>query len=447
MENLIPEMYREYGIYKNKRQMFPNMLDGLLPVQKRILLTAHTIAKNKFIKTFKILGENMSRWHPHSEALGTAKWAIHNEFLDGDGQWGYNIGVEKSNCAAPRYTSLKMNNFIEEMAFKMVKSVVWEPDEADPEPIAIPTMLPFCLMTVYEISSIGFGFKADIPCYKIKDLVKRLLFLLTGKNKTIIKPNPIGCNIISSAKECEVLLTEGKGIINIQGKHKIDNKNKIISIFGWNPRQSFQKLFERIDKYKGWELFSKGIIRYTDESDQRGTQINFEVVKKRNVEETFEKMVEAVTGCIKTKLDYNIVAIAGDSMVTPSVDDMLLSTYTFYKSTLVRYTKDKINNLSKIKLELEVIKKIRPYISEVTKKNKDVDKMCKTLANKTKCNEELIREVVDKYKIKKLLSTSTDIKGIEDDIGKLKDELKNIKGVCFDRYKELGEMREDKQEK
>ena len=437
MENLIPSMYREYGLYKNKRQMFPNILDGLLPVQKRILLTAHTIAKNKFIKTFKVLGENMSRWHPHSEALGTAKWAVHNGFLDGDGQWGYNIGVEKSNCAAPRYTSLKINNFVEEMAFKMVKSVVWEPDEADPEPIAIPTMIPFCLMTTYEISSIGFGFKADIPCYKIEELVKRLLFLLTGKHKKIIKPNPIGCKVTSPEKEYEKLLTEGKGVINIQGKYKIDNKNKIISVFGWNPRQSFEKLFEKIDKYKNWELFSKGFIRYDDNSDQRGTQVDFSVIKKRSVEEAFEQMIEAVTECLKAKLDYNIVATDGNSIVTPSVDKMLLSTYKFYKDTLEVYIKDKIDNLNKMMSELEVIKKIRPHISDVTKKTFNINEVCKILAEMAKCEIELVKEVVDKYKIRKLLSISTDIKGTKKEISLLKKDLKNIKEVCFNRYKEL----------
>lgn len=435
MEVLIPSMYREYGLYKNKRQMLPNILDGLLPVQKRILLTAHTIAKNKFVKTYKVLGENMSRWHPHADAVGTAQWAVQNGFLIGDGQWGCNIGTDKTKCAAPRYTSLKMNDFVEDMAFTMVKSVKWEPDEADPEPIAIPTMIPFCLMTKYEISSIAFGFKAEIPCYKIEDLVKRLLYLTTGKNKVIIKPNIMGCDVTSTNKECENLLREGNGSISIQGKYKINKKN--ISIFGWSPRITFQTLFKRIDKYKGWNLLSKELIKYDDVSDQNGTRIDFEVIRKRGAEEIFEKMVEAVTENIKDNLTYDIVAISGDDIVTPSVDKMLLTTYVYYKDTLTKHLNIKIENLIRVTEELDIIKKIKPHISKLTKNGGNIDKSCELLASKTGCDVDKIKGVIDKYRIKKLLSISVDIKDIQNEIKQLKEDVKNVKDICYNRYNSL----------
>lgn len=425
-------MYREYGLYKNKRQMLPNILDGLLPVQKRILLTAHTIARKNFVKTFKVLGETMTRWHPHSEALGTAEWCVQNDFLIGDGLWGSNTGVDKIKCGAPRYTSLKMNEFIDDMAFSMVKSVRWEPDEADPEPIAIPTMIPFCLMTKREISSIAFGFKSDIPCYKKEDLAKRLLYLVTGKHKVIIKPNIIGCNITSTIKDCEKLLKEGKATIAIQGKYKI-NKNSI-TVLGWNPRKKFQTLFDNIDTYKGWGLLSKGFIRYDDISDQNGTKIDFEVVTKRNSEIVFERMVEAITERLKDTVKYNIVAISGDNIVTPSVDDMLISAYSFYKETLENHIRTNINKIEEVIKELDIIKQIRPYISEVTKKDKDIDKIYKSLASKTKCKIEDIKLVIDKYKIKKLLSISVDEKQLQKEIVILNNDLKNIEHVCYDKY-------------
>jgi len=116
---------------------------------------------------------------------------------------------------------------------------------------------------------------------------------------------------------------------------------------------------------------------------------------------------------------------------------MLLSTYKFYKDTLEVYIKDKIDNLNKMMSELEVIKKIRPHISDVTKKTFNINEVCKILAEMAKCEIELVKEVVDKYKIRKLLSISTDIKGTKKEISLLKKDLKNIKEVCFNRYKEL----------
>lgn len=429
-------MYREYGLYKNKRQMLPNIYDGLLPVQKRILLAAHTIAKNKFIKTYKVLGETMSRWHPHSEALGTAEWAVHNGFLDGDGLWGTNIGTEKLNCAAPRYTSLKMNDFIEEMAFEMVNYVDWVPDEADPEPISIPTMLPFCFLVKFKISSIGFGFKTDIPCFKMDDLIKRLQYLLTNKKKIIIKPNIPGCNITSKLKDCEKLLKTGQGVITAEGNHHIENSTNSIIIYGWNPCQTFQCLFDKIDKYKNLGLFSEGQIRYVDISTENETKIKFEVVQKRNTEEIFDNMVKAVTENIKFNIAYNIVAIRDNNISQPSVDEMLLLTYQFYKDTYQKYliiTKKEIVGTIK---EFEIIQKIRPFISQVVKLT-DINDMYEFLSKKSKCSISDIKQVIEKYKIKKLLIISIDINDTQNKLIDIERDLNNIDSSCIKKYETL----------
>ncbi|MCK5018613.1 MAG: hypothetical protein KAS32_16250, partial [Candidatus Peribacteraceae bacterium] len=313
MDKLVPALYSSYGNYVIKAKMIPNIIDGLLPVQKRILLAAHTIARTSFVKTAKILGETMARWHPHAEAVGTVVWCVHNGFMIGDGQWGSKFGQEEIGCAAARYTSVKANPLIEELAFKLVKHVDWVAEEVDPEPVVLPTMIPFCLMTQYEVSSIAFGFRTDIPNYNPKDLIKRLQYLLGKRKKITIKPNPIGCTIMSNNKTCEELLTKGKGTLELQGNFDVDEKNKCVYVYGWNPRIKFKTLFERIDRYNKYGLISNGDIGYIDESDiDTGTQIKFEVAKQRNTGPIFDKLVEAVTESLKVSLNYNIIAVDND---------------------------------------------------------------------------------------------------------------------------------------
>lgn len=440
MEKLIPELYREYGLYTNKKKMLPNIKDGLLPVQKRILLASHIISRNKFIKTSKLLGEVMARWHPHSEALGTAEWAVNNGFLDGSGLWGSSVGIEKIGCAAPRYTSIKSNDLIEEIAFKYVRFVEWIPDETeDPEPIYIPTMLPFCLMSKNEYISIGFGFRTEIPCFKISDLINRLFFLLGRKDKIIVKPNIEGCKILSSNEDCEKLLTEGRGEIELQGKYRINESDRSISVFGWCPRTTYQHLLKKIDSYNNYKLLSNGDIGSRDESGPSGTRIDFNITKQRNKDQIFEKMKEAIPESLKSKISYNIITIDNDEIKFSSVDEMLLISYNLYKTAKESFIKNKIIGLENVKKEMDIIKKIRPYISEVVNRNKDITKMYNDLSKLAKVTINSIKEVLEKYKIKRLLSISIDITNINKELKITTKELKMLEKLCLDDYNNIGD--------
>jgi len=438
MDNIIPKYYKEYGLYTNKRKMLPNIIDGLLPVQRRILLTAHTIAKQKFVKTAKILGECMSRWHPHSTALGTAEWAVQNGFLDGDGQWGSTIGEERLSCAAPRYTSVRANKEVEELAFEYVNFVEWKPDEADPEPVAIPTMMPFCLMARREITSIAFGFKTEIPCYKFTDLIKRMLYLQGKINKVLIKPNITGCKILSTPIECESLLTTGEGKIYIHGRYKIDKIKKEVTILGWSPRTIFRTLFDKIDKYKKWNLLSNRDIRYIDESSgDDGTKIVFEILKQRNKDQIFEKMIEAISESLKASLSYHVVVVDGDNTKFSSVDEMLMRSYDYYKLAMTTFLQHSIKKIGSDIDDLKVIKKIRPYISSVIKTKETIEQLCENLSIKSKCSLESVKSVIEKYRIKRLLSVSLDIDELDKKVEVIQNTLDDIDNICLEQYNSL----------
>ena len=439
MEKLIPELYKSYGDYVNKSKMLPNNVDGLLPVQKRILLGAHTFAKRTFVKTAKLLGEVMANWHPHSEASGTAHWAVENKFMDGDGSWGTRLGVSPTGPAAPRYTKIKANDFIEELAFKLVDYVDWESDELDPEPVVIPTMIPFCLMTKYETLSIAFGFKTEIPCYDPKDLIKRLLFLLKRGEKFIPKPNIPDCKILSSEEDCETLLTTGKGKIEIQGNYLADEKNQRVYVRGWNPRSSWEAVLNKIDKFKNKGLLANRDFIWTDESNGKsGTKVRFEVSKQRNKEEIFSIMKKAVPESLKSSLSYNIITVDRNGKIQfPSIDEMLLNTYSYYKQTLGKYYVKAISEVKEKITEIEIIRRIRPFISAAISKSEDPNEVFKILSEKARIPVGDIEKVAEKYRIKRLLTVSTDISEFQSQMIQLQKELKDLENVSIEKYKEL----------
>jgi len=73
MDQNLPRLYKDYGRYSNYRN-FPLDLDGLKPVERRVLLSAFKIARNSFVKSRQIDAYTIGHYHPHGECvLGETK--------------------------------------------------------------------------------------------------------------------------------------------------------------------------------------------------------------------------------------------------------------------------------------------------------------------------------------------------------------------------------------
>ncbi len=430
MKELVPKLYKSYGMYTNRDKMLPNIVDGLLPVQKRMLLGGHVICRDSFTKTATVLGNVMAKWHPHSEATGTAEWAVLNKFMDGGGWWGSRIGSSISHCAAPRYTKLRANKSIEKIAFKYVKHVEWKELELEPEPVTIPTLIPFCLMSEYETNTIAFGFKADIPCYQFQDLVKRVLWLMGGKKgrEPVIKPKMGGCKITSNKGVLKDLLTTGKANLEIKGTYTEEKSKNIISINSWSPRITFQTLLNRMDKFKGLNLLSSGSVGYRDASNKRnGTKCVFEIQKQRNRNKIYEQMKEAIIHILVAKVRYKIYAVDWNGEVRePGVDDMLILAYNFHRKALLSFFEDSVDSIIFQINELNMISKIRPHISNVTNDISDVNIVCDKLSLLTQLSVKDIKTIISKHTIRKLMTVDTDISTLVDKKDELLIKIKNV---------------------
>lgn len=184
MDKNIPNLYKEYGKFINSSRAFPLDIDGLKPVERKILLSTYLIARDRFVKSARVDGNTIGNFHPHSSVYSTIVQLVNQGFLDGQGNFGTNVGVEPVDAAASRYTECKLSKFTKEIAFKLIDYVPWEINELEQqEPIFLPVMFPFCLMTKEYSQGIGFGYRTIIPCYRIEDLNKRLLFLLGKGDK------------------------------------------------------------------------------------------------------------------------------------------------------------------------------------------------------------------------------------------------------------------------
>lgn len=434
------DLYKNYGIYTNTGKMLPSIIDGLLPVHRRFLLVLHNIASSNKVKTVTANGELLGKYHPHAESTGPAVWAVKNDFAVGYGQWGSNIGIESIDPAAARYTEIKASTYIEKMAMKYINYVKWELNELDfDEPNYIPTQYPFCLIGKEELSTIGFGIKPEFPIYTIKDLNKRLLYLLGKIDKEpTIYPYIPNCEILSSKKDIKKLLTDGEVTLQIRGNYIEDKKHNKIYIKGWAPRTQFEAIYKSISKYKGYDLFDSESVGILDESvAATGTHIRLEILKQRNISEIYDKLKEAVDNALTSNLRYAMYVVDNNEFKLSSVDDMLLKCYEHYKQTYKNYCVHSVKKINEQIFEYDIINKIKPHISTLTvSSSQSIEQTITKLSNLSSTSYDDVKSVIEKYNIKKLLSFKVDKSELLETLKEFKYKLSNLEETVLNEYQQ-----------
>lgn len=438
MDKLIPKLYKEYGMYVNQSRALPFSIDGLKPVERRVLLTAYQIARDKYVKSAKVDGAVIGSYHPHSSVYGTIAQLVNQGFLDGQGNWGSNIGVESCPPAAMRYTECKLSKKTVDIALRLVEYVDWLESELDDEPEFLPAMFPLCLLGKEYTQGIGFGFKTLIPCYDIKDLKARLLSLLKKEEKKpVIKPCT-DCKILSSEKELEDLLTTGKGSIVFQGIYKVDNVHCKAVIKSLPPGKNFEKgVLGKFVK----ELTNLD-IGWIDESSSEngGTHIVFEVIKQRNRDEIFKSFVKKLGDALTSTVTFEVVVVDDKTknVTNMSVDNMLLNTYKNYTAINLRMLKSNEMKLTEMLEEVKLLEKIKPHLKTYfNNKTLNVDEICENIATAIKEDKNRIKELIQKYRITKLLTFKADYDEINGKIKSIKDDIKNIDKFVVTQYEQL----------
>jgi DNA gyrase/topoisomerase IV subunit A len=426
---LIPKFYKSYGMYVNHSRMLPLSEDGLRPVERRVLLSAYEIAKDKLVKNARIDGHTIGHYSPHGSAYGTIVQMFHQGFLDGQGNFGTYVGVENDPPAAMRYTECRLAKKTLEMAFKLIDYVPWEESELDDEPVHLPTMFPFCLLGTRPTTGIGFGYKTYIPCFKINDLHDRLLYLLGKiKEKPIIKPIS-DCHILSSNEEIEQLLTTGKASIKIQGVVKVDKMNCKATIHSWPPGKRFESILAKFEK----ELCAQD-IGWIDLSTTE-TKIVFEVIKQRNRDLIFTDFIKKLQDVLLGSIPFEMIMVdKAKNVKLMSVDEMLLNTYNVYKNINVDMLNSEIKRYMKNIDENMLLAKIKPILSIYLKTDTPIDEIALKTSEVLKVEVNIIKELFQKYNIKKLLTVKDDITELNNKLKQTNDYLKNIDEFVISQY-------------
>ncbi len=191
LSGMFKDWFLDYSSYVILQRAVPHIVDGLKPVQRRVLHAMYRMDDGSYTKVANIVGQAM-QYHPHGDAsiLGAlVQLGQKGLLIDCQGNWG-NILTGDSN-AAPRYIEARLSKFAKEVVFDP-KITHWMTsyDGRNQEPTELPVRFPLLLAQGTE--GIAVGMASKILPHNFNELLDASVNILEGKDFTIYPDFPTG---------------------------------------------------------------------------------------------------------------------------------------------------------------------------------------------------------------------------------------------------------------
>ena len=191
LSGMFRDWYLDYASYVILHRAVPHIVDGLKPVQRRVLHAMARMDDGAYTKVANIVGQAM-QYHPHGDQsiLGALVTLGQKGFtIDCQGNWG-NIFTGDSN-AAPRYIEARLSKFAKEVVFDYkITHTMKSYDGRNDEPTELPVRFPLLLAQGTE--GIGVGMSSKILPHNFNELLDASVAIIEGRSYEIYPDFPTG---------------------------------------------------------------------------------------------------------------------------------------------------------------------------------------------------------------------------------------------------------------
>ncbi len=242
------EWFLDYASYVILERAVPALLDGLKPVQRRIMHSMKDLDDGRYNKVANIVGHTM-QYHPHGDAsIADAMVQIGQKelLIDMQGNWG-NI-LTGDRAAASRYIEARLSKFALEVVFNP-KTTKWQAsyDGRKREPVNLPVKFPLLLAQGAE--GIAVGLSTKILPHNFNELIDASIKYLKERSFKIV-PDFLTGGIADFSN-----YNDGKrgGKVRVRAKiSQIDKKTLVITEipFGTTTQSLIDSILKANDKGK-----------------------------------------------------------------------------------------------------------------------------------------------------------------------------------------------------
>lgn len=221
VKSLMKHNYLTYASYVILDRAIPNVIDGLKPVQRRILYALWRMHDGKLHKVANVAGQTMA-FHPHGDAAiieALVNMANKNYLLDMQGNFG-NIFTGDPSAAA-RYIETRLSPLAKETLFNPdLTEVLPSYDGRHQEPTCLPSKIPVLLMQGAD--GIAVGMATHILPHNFNELLEAEIAILQGDPYTLLPDLPTGGIMDASGYD------KGKGKVRLRAKLEVRDVKTIV---------------------------------------------------------------------------------------------------------------------------------------------------------------------------------------------------------------------------
>jgi DNA gyrase subunit A len=318
-----------YALSTIVSRSLPDVRDGLKPIHRRILFAMESIGLNaaaKPVKSAKIIGEVLGKYHPHGDASTyesmvrmAQDFSMRYPLVDGKGNFG---SIDGDAPAAYRYTEGKLTLITSYILNDLKKNTVEfraNYDNTLKEPVVLPSRVPNLLIN--GSSGIAVGMACSFPSHNLSEVMAALITMIKDPDATVTQlmkhikgPDFSGGGIILNSKaEIRSAYEQGLGAVKIRGEWKIEQlprgKQQIIiySIpYGVNKARLIEKIAEIIIAKK-----LPPLIDVRDESDEK-MRVVLELKSGTNTEKIMTYLLRHTELENNFQLNFNCLKSTGE---------------------------------------------------------------------------------------------------------------------------------------
>ncbi len=355
--NIVDEMkssYLDYAMSVIVARALPDVRDGLKPVHRRILWSAHESGfthTKAYRKCARIVGDAMGKYHPHGDqsiydalARMTQDWSMRVPLIDGQGNFG---SMDPDPPAAMRYTEARLAKVAGALLDDIDKDTVdFTPnyDGSEREPQVLPARYPNLL--VNGAGGIAVGMATNIPPHNLGEVIDACLAFMENSGITVeelteIVPAPdfpTGALILGTHGSKQAYAT-GRGSIIMRSRHIIeegrgDRRSIVLTEVPFQTGKN--GLVEKIaDAAK--EKRIEGVSDIRDESNREGVRIVIDLKRDATPEVVLNQLWRHTPA--QSSFPANMLAIRGGRPETLNLRDMIEAFVKFREEVITRRSK------------------------------------------------------------------------------------------------------------
>lgn len=295
-------------------------IDGFKPSHRKLLYTMYKMGllTGNRTKSANVVGQTM-KLNPHGDQaiydtmvrMTRGNGSLLHPYVDSKGNFGRQYSRDMQ-CAAARYTEVRLDKLCEEIFRGMDKNSVEFTDNYDGtmlEPVLLPASFPSILVNSNQ--GIAVGMASNICSFNLTEVCNATIAYIRdpGVNLLDIMPAPDfsgGAEIIYNPREMAQIYQTGRGSIKLRGKYEVDKKNGFIEIKEIPYTTTVEAIIDDIT-----ELVKSGKIKdindVRDETDIDGLKLTIDYKKSVDPEALMQKIFRFTSLQTSFPCNFNIL--------------------------------------------------------------------------------------------------------------------------------------------